>query len=151
AVAVLADPASPAFGMGTFGRFPAFMDLLKGLPDSFRTGVGHDYDAQGPDGAGRVERSFEPWYRNFLVPLALPALDGVVDRLEQGATAADVGCGAGVAVSLMAKAFPASTFHGYDISQHALILAEERRAAEGLANARFHDVRKQPLPDDHSV
>jgi len=151
AVAVLADARHPAFGMGTFGRFPAFMDLLKGLPDSFRTGVGHNYDAQGPEGAAGVERSFEPWYRNFLVPLTLPALEGVVGKLEAGATAVDVGCGAGVAVRLMARAFPSSTFHGYDISQHALILAEERRAGEGLSNARFHDARKDPLPADHSV
>lgn len=151
AVAVLATPSHPAFGMGTFGRFPTFMDVLKGLPDSFRTGLGYDYDAQGPDGAAGIERSFEPWYRNFLVPLALPALDGVVPKLEAGATAADVGCGAGVAVRLMARAFPRSTIHGYDISQHALIRAEERRADEGLTNARFHNARKDPLPADHSV
>ena len=103
---MLADARHPAFGMGTFGRFPAIMDLLKGLPESFRTGIGHDYDAHGPEGAAGVERSFEPWYRNFLVPVALPALDGVVDKLEAGATAADVGCGAGVAVRLMAERVP---------------------------------------------
>lgn len=151
AVAVLATPAHPAFGMGMFGRFPTFMDLLKGLPESFRTGVGHDYDAHGPDGAAGIERSFEPWYRNFLVPVALPALDGVVAKLQVGATVADVGCGAGVAVRLMARAFPASTFHGYDISRHALIRAEQQRADEGLANARFHDVRQVALPGDRSV
>jgi 2-polyprenyl-3-methyl-5-hydroxy-6-metoxy-1,4-benzoquinol methylase len=151
AVAVLATPSHPAFGMGTFGRFPTFMELLKGLPDSFRTGVGHDYDRQGADGAAGIERSFEPWYRNFLVPVALPALDGVVAKLEAGAAAADVGCGAGVAVRIMARAFPNSTIHGYDISQHALIRAEQRRADEGIANARFHDARRDPLPTDHSV
>lgn len=151
AVAVLATPGHPAFGMGMFGRFPTFMDLLKGLPESFRTGLGHDYDAHGPDGAAGIERSFEPWYRNFLVPVALPLLDGVVPKLAAGATVADVGCGAGVAVRLMAAAFPASTFHGYDISQHALIRAEQQRADEGIANARFHDARRDPLPVDHSV
>jgi 2-polyprenyl-3-methyl-5-hydroxy-6-metoxy-1,4-benzoquinol methylase len=151
AVAVLATPSHPAFAMGSFGRFPAFMALLEGLPDSFRTGIGHDYDAQGPEGAARVETSFEPWYRNFLVPVALPALDGVVPKLEEGARAADVGCGAGVAVRLMARSFPASRFDGYDISRHALIRAEQRRADEGLANARFHDAKVDPLPEDHSI
>jgi SAM-dependent methyltransferase len=151
AKAVLATPGHPAFAMGIFGRFPSFMELLHALPDSFRTGVGYDYDAQGPDAALGVERSFEPWYRNFLVPLALPALDGVVPKLEAGGVGADVGCGAGVAVRLMAEAFPSSTFHGYDISQHALIRAEQLRADTGIANAHFHDARKDPLPDDHSV
>ena len=151
AAAVLATPGHPAFGMGMFGRFPTFMDLLKGLPDSFRSGIGQDYDAHGPDGAAGIERSFEPWYRNFLVPVGLPALDGVVPKLEAGATVADVGCGGGVAVRLMARTFPNSTFHGYDISQHALIRAEQRRADEGLTNARFHDARKDPLPADHSL
>jgi SAM-dependent methyltransferase len=151
AVAVLAAPGHPAFGMGMFGRFPTFMDLLKGLPESFRTGVGHDYDAHGPDGAAGIERAFGPWYRNFLVPVALPMLDGVVPKLEAGGVAADVGCGAGLAVRLLARAFPASDFHGYDISRHALARAEEQRAEQGLANAHFHDARREPLPDDGSL
>jgi 2-polyprenyl-3-methyl-5-hydroxy-6-metoxy-1,4-benzoquinol methylase len=150
-IAVLADPHHPAFGMGMFGRLPDFMVLLKELPDSFRSGVGYDYDAHGPEGAAGIERSFEPWYRNFLVPVALPLLDGVVGKLESGATVADVGCGAGVAVRLLARTFPNADVHGYDISRHALVRAEERRAAEGLTNAHFHDARRDPLPSDGSV
>ncbi len=149
AAAVLASPEHPAFGMGWFGRLPHFMALLGGLPESFRTGVGHDYDAQGPEAAAGIERAFEPWYRNFLVPAALPRLEGVVDKLEAGAQAADVGCGAGVAVRLMARSFPASSFHGYDISHHALERAEAERLEAGLTNAAFHDARADPLPGDH--
>jgi 2-polyprenyl-3-methyl-5-hydroxy-6-metoxy-1,4-benzoquinol methylase len=151
AVAVLADPSHPAFGVGMFQRLPQSMSTLRQLPDSFRTGVGYDYDAHGEEGAAGIERSFEPWYRNFLIPVGLPALDGVVERLEQGATAADVGCGGGIAVCLMAEAFPNSTFHGYDISQHALARAEQRREDLGLANARFHDARREPMPEDESL
>lgn len=149
--AVLANPDHPAFGMGMFHRLPQTMQSLEVLPDSFRTGIGHDYDSHGPEGAAGIERSFEPWYKNFLVPVALPALDGVVRRLEQGAVVADVGCGAGVAVCMMAKAFPNSEFHGYDISRHALERAERRKAETGVSNAHFHDVRESVLPTDHSV
>ena len=148
AVAVFATPSHPAFAMGMFGRLPNTMDLLHTLPESFRTGIGYDYDAHGAEGAAGIERSFEPWYRNFLLPVGISALDGVKAKLEKGAVAADVGCGAGVAVRVMAKGFSASQFHGYDVSAHALERAERRRAEEGLANAHFHNVRSEPLPED---
>jgi SAM-dependent methyltransferase len=151
AEAVLATPDHPAYGMGMFHRLPQTMGALVHLPDSFATGLGYDYDTHGEEGATGIERSFEPWYRNFLLPVCLPALDGVVARLEQGAVVADVGCGAGVAVRLMARAFPASTFHGYDISRHALTIARARLEAEGLTNAHFHDARQSPLPADASI
>jgi len=153
-VAVLVDPSHPAFGMGLFGRLPELVALLKELPDCFRTGVGYDYDAHGPEGAAGVERAFAPWYRNFLVPVALPSLDGVVAKLESSAHVAhvaDVGCGAGVAVCLLARSYPNAQVHGYDISRHALVRAEERRAEEGLTNAHFHDARREPLPADGSL
>jgi 2-polyprenyl-3-methyl-5-hydroxy-6-metoxy-1,4-benzoquinol methylase len=149
--AVLATPEHPAYGMGMFGRLPNTMAKLNELPESFRTGLGYDYDAQGPEGAAGVERSFAPWYRNFLVPICLPALEGVTAKLEAGATAADVGCGAGVAVLTMAEVFPKSDFHGYDISHYALERAEAKRAEQGAANAHFHDARREPLPEDGSV
>lgn len=151
AVAVLASPDHPAFGMGMFHRFPQTMAALEAMPDSFRTGLGHDYDSHGPEGAVGIERSFEPWNRHHLIPTVLPALDGVVDRLESGISVADVGCGAGGAVLLMAEAFPASSFVGYDISTYALERAEHRRIEDGADNVRFVDPRDEPLPDDHSV
>jgi SAM-dependent methyltransferase len=151
AVAVLANPDHPAFGLGMFGRLPTTIGLADRVAESFKTGIGYDYDTGGPDAAAGIERSFAPWYKNFLVPVALPAMDDVVAKLEAGAVAADIGCGAGVAVLTLAKAFPKSEFHGYDISQHALERAEAKRAEAGLANAHFHQARTDPLPDDHSV
>ncbi|HEX4981156.1 MAG TPA: class I SAM-dependent methyltransferase [Ilumatobacteraceae bacterium] len=149
--AVLATPSHPAFGMGMFHRLPQTMRTLEEMPESFRTGVGHDYDSHGPEGAVGIERSFEPWNRAFLLPVVLPALDGVVDKLTAGATAADVGCGAGGAVLLMAGAYPNSQFHGYDISRYALGRAEQKRTEANATNAHFHDPRQQPLPSNHTV
>ncbi|MFZ9532868.1 MAG: SAM-dependent methyltransferase, partial [Ilumatobacteraceae bacterium] len=116
-VAVLADESHPAFGMGMFHRLPQTMESLKRIPESFRTGVGFNYDSHGPDGAVGIERSFEPWNNANLIPVVLPAV-GVVDTLRTGANVADVGCGAGGAVLRMAKEFPKSNFVGYDISQY---------------------------------
>jgi SAM-dependent methyltransferase len=151
AAAVLADPESPAYGMGMFHRLPQTMEVLEDMPECFRTGLGHDYDRHGCEGAIGIERSFEPWNQHHLIPTVLPTLDGVVDRLREGASLIDIGCGAGGAVLLLAAEFPASRFTGYDISRHALDRAGERLAENGLNNARFVDPRHEPIPDDGSV
>ncbi len=151
AEAVLASPDHPAFGMGMFHRFPQTMAALDAMPESFETGIGHDYDSHGPEGAVGIERSFEPWNRHHLIPTVLPALDGIVERLDAGITVADIGCGAGGAVLLMAEKFPNSRFVGYDISKYALERAEQRRREEGAENVSFVDPRDELLPDDHSV
>lgn len=151
AAVVLAVPDHEAFGMGMFHRLPQTMEALRHLPDCFRSGVGFDYDSHGPEGAVGIERSFEPWNRAHLLPTVLPTLEGLEDKLRAGARVADIGCGAGGAVLLMAEAFPTSTFTGYDISQHALARARERLAEAGVANASFVDPREDPLPTDHSL
>lgn len=150
-VAVLASPEDEAFGMGMFHRLPQTMRSLDAMPEIFRTGVGQNYDSHGPDGAVGIERSFEPWNRHNLLPTVLPALDGVVERLREGIEVADIGCGSGGALLLMAEAFPESRFVGYDISRHALDRAEQRRIEAGVDNVRFVDPRDEPLPSDHSV
>ena len=59
AAAVLATPEHPAYGMGMFHRLPRTMESLRVMPDSFRTGIGHNYDSHGEEGAVGIERSFE--------------------------------------------------------------------------------------------
>ena len=151
AAAVLASPEHPAYGMGMFHRLPQTMRMLDEMPDIFRSGIGRDYDSHGCAGAIGIERSFEPWNNTFLLPAVLPAISGLVEQLERGITVADVGCGAGGAVLLMAERFPKSTFVGYDISAFALARAAEKLAESGVTNARFFDPREAPLPSDHSV
>lgn len=149
--AVLASPSHAAYGMGMFHRLPQTMAALERMPDAFRSGVGFDYDSHGPEGAVGIERSFEPWNRNFLVPLVLPALEGVVEKLRAGVRVIDIGCGAGGALFLMAKEFPRSSFVGYDISRHALERANERMKEEALENVAFADPRDVPISADGSV
>jgi 2-polyprenyl-3-methyl-5-hydroxy-6-metoxy-1,4-benzoquinol methylase len=149
--AVLASPEHPAFGAGSFHRLPVLMESLDRVGESFSTGLGHDYDTHGPEGAVGIERGFEPWNNTFLLPTVLPALDGVVDRLMSGASVVDVGCGAGSAVLLMAAAFPESRFVGYDISRYALDRADNKLADSGMTNVEFCDPRDSPMANDHSV
>lgn len=151
AAAVLASPEHPAYGMGMFHRLPQTMRMLDEMPEIFRTGIGRDYDSHGCAGAIGIERSFEPWNNTFLVPTVLPTISGIIEQLELGINVADIGCGAGGAVLLMADRFPKSTFVGYDISAFALARADEKLAASGVTNARFCNPRDTALPADHSV
>src|SRR5205814_2576411 len=144
--AVLADEeGSLAFAAGAFTEPPG-PDVVAGLADAFRTGIGLSYDQLGPSAAHQTERSLGPWARLALVPRILPALDGVQPKLEAGATAVDVGCGAGVALVAMARAFPASTFHGYDPSRLALDRAEANVVAAGVENVELHHARAEDVP-----
>lgn len=151
AVAVLASPDHPAFGMGSFHHLPQTMATLERLPAAFRSGLGLAYDEHGPECAEGIARGFEPWMRANLIDNVLPVLDGVVDRLVAGAQIADVGCGAGGVALVLASTFPASTVAGYDISRHALERARARQAESGLDNVAFHDPRESPLPADGSI
>ena len=72
--------------------------------------------------------------RGTLVPQWLPALDGVVERLEAGAKVADVGCGHGHSTVLMAQAFPNSRFHGYDTHAESIAAARTHAAEAGVAD-----------------
>ena len=144
--AVLADEeGSLAFAAGAFGG-PPLPSIVDGLVDAFRTGRGMTYDHLGEAGTHTMARQLAPWSRLALVPVVLPVLDGVVARLEAGASVADVGCGAGVALSVLAEAFPRSTFTGFDLSRLAIERARSAADAAGLANVELHHARAEDVP-----
>ena len=72
-----------------------------------------------------------------LLDVILPLVPGLPDRLRQGIDVADVGCGSGHALNLMAEAFPASRFVGFDLSEVGLAAGAAEAARMGLANVRF--------------
>ncbi|MGH9211077.1 MAG: class I SAM-dependent methyltransferase [Acidimicrobiales bacterium] len=149
AAAVLADEEhSVWFAAGAFQGNAAPPEVVDRIADAFSTGRGLTYDDLGPSAAHMVERMLGPWSRLALVPEILPAVDGVVDRLDAGARVADVGCGSGVALFAMAEAFPASQFDGYDPSQHAIQRARETLAERALANVAFHLAEAADLPTE---
>ena len=133
-----------------FDSLPRRIATAQQLPESFRTGLGQTWDGRGPDSAEETEQQFGNWHRQALVPTALPLLDGALEKLAGGAKVADVGCGAGIALIEMAKAFPDSEFHGYEISEGAIARAEHNRDEAGTANVAFHNVARDPLPADAS-
>jgi hypothetical protein len=111
---VFADPDSPVYLQGLFDVAMVLMENQALVEPAFRTGKGVGWGDQSQCLFCTTARSFRPGYHNNLVGSWLPALDGVLAKLERGAMVADVGCGHGFSTVIMAKAFPKSTFVGYD-------------------------------------
>ncbi len=88
-----------------------------------------------------------------LVETVLPLVDGLPDRLRAGAEVADIGCGSGHAINVMAEAFPASTFTGIDFSDEGIAVGEAEAQRLGLSNARFlaRDVAALDITDAYDV
>ncbi len=146
--AVLADEeGSLAFAAGAFtgGTPPETADRLA---EAFRSGIGLSYEELGPNAAHRTDRMLGTWVRLALVPQIIPALDGVHEKLEQGATVADVGCGAGTALVAMAEAYPKSKFVGYDPNTHAIERAQQVLDEKGLSNVELHIAGGEALPSE---
>ncbi len=125
---VLADEESPVFVPNAW-NVPASMwaDEDKAI-EAFRTGNGVAWGAHDARLFCGVAAFYRNAYRSTLVPEWLPALDGVVERLEAGIVVADIGCGHGHSTVLMAEAFPRSRFHGFDV--HPESIDEARRNAD---------------------
>jgi 2-polyprenyl-3-methyl-5-hydroxy-6-metoxy-1,4-benzoquinol methylase len=105
---------------------------------AFKSGGGVAWGDQAGCMFCAVARFFRPGYHNHLVSAWLPALDGVVDKLDAGARVADIGCGHGWSTILMAKAFPKSQFIGYDFHPGSIREAQAHAETDGVsANARF--------------
>jgi 2-polyprenyl-3-methyl-5-hydroxy-6-metoxy-1,4-benzoquinol methylase len=124
----LADDDSPAFIPGAFQLLAAMIKDEPHITERFRTGEGFGWHEHDHDLFEGTERFFRPGYLANLVESWLPSLEGIVDRLDAGGRVADIGCGHGASTILMAKAFPASTFHGSDYHEGSIEAA--RRAAE---------------------
>ena len=132
------DEASPYFSLGMLQAIPDFYNMCTGvLPELFKTGKGLTYDAYGEDLACGACRELGVWMRHFLPERCRALPGGVGEKLERGCLVADVGCGCGEAIFVAAAAFPASTFHGFDISETALAQARRTAAERSLKNVEF--------------
>jgi 2-polyprenyl-3-methyl-5-hydroxy-6-metoxy-1,4-benzoquinol methylase len=150
--AVFADEDSPAFMAGAFEILSSLWIDEPKVAEAFRTGSGlawHDHSACLFRG---TERFFRSGYNAHLVSSWLPALDGVVDKLERGARVADVGCGHGASTIVMARAFPNSHFAGYDYHPASVEKARKAAADAGVqANTSFEVAQAKTFPGSYDL
>jgi SAM-dependent methyltransferase len=122
-----------ATGMQYIGLMATVEDQIV---DCFRHGGGVPYSAFPRFQAVMAEDSGAV-HDATLIDVTLPLVPGLVDRLRDGLDVADVGCGSGHAVNLMAGAFPRSRFTGFDFSDTGITAARAEASRTGLTNARF--------------
>ncbi len=145
--AALVDEDSPAYMLGGFQGMSAATRATPMIIDAFRTGRGVAWHEHDPNLFEGTERFFRPGYNAHLVNDWIPALDGVRAKLEAGAHVADVGCGHGASMLILAKAFPRSTFVGFDYHQASVERARRRATEAGLADrVRFEVAAAKDYP-----
>jgi SAM-dependent methyltransferase len=126
------DESSPACVIGGFQGMLAATRAVDRLSILFRTGEGLGWHEHHDDLFCGTERFFRPGYIAKLTTSWIPALEGVEDKLRRGAKVADVGCGHGASTIIMARAFPASTFTGFDYHTPSIEAARKAAAEAGL-------------------
>jgi SAM-dependent methyltransferase len=145
---VLADESSPLAKAGMFQAAAAAVESRDKVAERFITGGGLGWHEHHHDMFHGTERAFGSSYRMSLVAEWLPALHGVVEKLERGAIVADVGCGHGASAILMAQAFPASRFVGFDYHEESIRVARERAGEAGVADrVRFEVAAADGYPE----
>src|SRR4051794_3111102 len=128
------DESSPAYLPGLFQTAVGSVIDSPRITEQARTGEGFGWHEHNHDVFDGCERFFRPGYNANLVDTWLPALDGVVDKLQAGARVADIGCGHGASTILMAQAFPLSTFVGSDYHAGSIQTARERAQEAGVSD-----------------
>src|SRR5260221_8763492 len=119
------------------GAFDLAAEMVKGQPkveSAFRTGAGVAWGESSGCLFCAAGAFFRPGYVNAIGQAWLPALDGVAPKLKAGAKVADIGCGVGFSTLLMAKAFPKSSFVGYDFHAPSIEQANSHAKAHSIAD-----------------
>ena len=143
---IFANPDSPFYMLGGYQCVHANLLTIEKVERAFRTGDGVNYDERHACLFTGMERFFRPGYNAHLLNDWLPAMGGLTAKLEAGAKVADIGCGHGASVLMMAEAFPKSQFHGFDYHACSIEAARAKAAELGLANAHFEVATAKSFP-----
>ena len=136
----LADDTSPVFvarGMNAFASM--FMDMDK-IKAAYQGDGGLSWGDHHPCLFSGTEWFFRTGYRASLATEWIPALDGVDDKLRSGAKVADVGCGHGASVVVMAAAYPKSKFWGFDFHAPSIETSRARASEAGVSKQTTFEV-----------
>jgi SAM-dependent methyltransferase len=137
----LADENSPVFIHGAYQSIKSFFKDEDKFVEMFKSGKGLRWGEHHHDLFEGTARFFKPNYVGNLVSSWIPSLDGVEEKLKQGAKVADIGCGYGISTILMAKAYPNSKFYGFDNHGPSIEQAKEVSIKEEVTvNTEFNVV-----------
>jgi len=143
----LADENSPG---NVLGAFQIAMSLFKDehkIRQAFKSGVGIGWGEHDSDLFEGTERFFRAGYIANLTSSWIPALDGMEEKLKNGAKVADVACGHGASTIIMAKAYPKSQFTGFDYHEPSILEARIRANKEGVGDrVRFEVAKSTEFP-----
>ena len=148
AAAVLAQSDKPTYAAAVFANLKP-IEVVDGIAEAFKTGIGLSYDGQGDGSEHAVEAMCGPMSKALLLSQVLPILNGVEEKMRKGAKVIDVGCGTGLALELLADEFPKSTFIGYDPSSRAIAVARERFSSYG--NVELFALGAESIPDSNDA
>ena len=133
-----ADLLTGPTGMGPMAEAnTVFAKHVHQVVQAFRDGGGVPYAAFTPEFTDVMDAMGRGVFDAMLLDCYLPLAPGLADTLTAGARVADIGCGTGHALVILARAFPASTCTGYDLDEHAVARARAEAAGAGLTNVTF--------------
>jgi SAM-dependent methyltransferase len=142
----LADENSPAYILGAYHAIRSYFKDEDKFVEMFKSGKGMKWEEHHHDLFEGSALFYKPNYVGNLVSSWIPSLDGVEEKLQQGAKVADIGCGYGISTILMAKAYPNSKFYGFDNHGPSIekakdqIRKEEETGGRAIRNVEFFSV-----------
>ena len=144
--AVFGNTESPVFMTGAYYAITSVYNDVNKTEKAFQTGEGIAWGDHGTCLFCGTEKFFSPSYESNLVENWIPALEGVEEKMKNGAKVADIGCGHAASTIIMAKAYPNSTFFGYDYHDKSIEQAKERARDAGVNNVSFEVTTAKTFP-----
>lgn len=145
--AVLADENSPFYMADAFSAAAAYVHDQPKIREAFQHGGGVGWSDRSGCMFCAIAKFFRPGYQANIIQHWLPALDGVIEKLERGARVADVGCGHGYSTLVMAQRFPNSEFVGFDFHTASIEDARSHAQSHGRpSNLRFEVAAAKEFP-----
>jgi len=134
---------------GLFQGMPGLLHAAPGVADAFRNGGGIRYTDFHPEVHESVDMMNRGIYRQRLCDEWLPAVPGLAEKLSDGGTALDLGCGVGTVTLTLAESFPSGRFVGVDLHEPSIVQAEEVAKSAGVeARTEFQANPIELLPEE---
>ena len=143
---VLVDPESPYSVAPLCRSLAACAGALPALLQAFRSGEGIAWEAYGTDMIEAQGDFNRPWLVGSLATEYLPSIPDLHDRLQAGARVADIACGVGWAAIAIARAYPNTVVHGFDLDELSIELAQRNAQEAGLAERAVFEHRDAADP-----